>query len=463
MSTPREVADTLSGFVYRELAFDRTGRPVDPGQADAVRRLADRPEPVTDLVVLSHGWNNDEAEAADLYGRLAASLAAMQASDSWVTSPLAGRRLGLVGVFWPSKKFADEELIPGGAAGLGDDDEALRSRIDELRDAFDAPAAESLLAAGAALSTALDDEPARLAEFVALTRALVPAPAGGAGAADDADADDLFAGLDADAVAERLLDPAPDDLALWQLAVPADTGRAALATDGPAAVPDVGTAAFLGVPASPRAAARRWLNYTTYYQMKRRASLVAQSGLAPVLAEVVGPGQRLHLVGHSFGARLVTATAAAPSCPAVTSISLLQAAFSHYSFAKDWQPGSDGAFRAAIAPGRLLGPMIVTHTRNDHAVGTAYAVASRLARQTASGIGDADSPYGGLGSNGALRTPEAVAGALLPAGGTYDLRPGHVHNLLADEYVKDHGDVTGLQVANAVLSAVTAPSHAPAG
>ena len=457
MSTPREVADALSGYPYCELAFDRAGRPVDPAQPPAIRRLAEQPEPVTDLVVLAHGWNNDEAEAADLYRDLAASLASVQASDAWVASPFTGR-LGLIGVFWPSKKFADEDLIPGGAAGRGDGDDVLRARIDELRDAFDVPGAESLLTAAAALSTALDDAPARLAEFVALTRELVPAPAGGP-SAPDVDGDDLFAGLDAETAAERLLEPALDGPSSWQVAVPADTGRAALATDGPIGAPDVGAAAFLSLPQSPRNAARRWLNCTTYYQMKRRANLVAQTGLAPVLADVVRPGQRLHLIGHSFGARLVTAAAAAPICPAVTSISLLQGAFSHYSFAKEWQPGSDGAFRAAIAPGRLLGPMIVTHTRNDHAVGMAYAVASRLARQTASGIGDADSPYGGLGSNGALRTPEAIEGELLPAGGTYGLLPGHVHNLLADDYIKDHGDVTGPQVANAVLSAITASTR----
>jgi len=455
MSTSREVADTLSGYPYRELAFDRTGQPVDLAQPPVIRRLGDQPEPVTDLVVLAHGWNNDEAEAADLYRRLAASLAAVQASDAWDGSPLAWRRLGLIGVFWPSKKFADEDLIPGGAAGLGDDDEALRSRIDELRDAFDVPDAERLLTAAAALSTALDDDPRRLAEFVALTRRLLPASAAGASTRDH-DAGDLFAGLDAGTAAERLLDPELGDSTSWWGPVPGDAGGAALLTDGPSGTADVGAAAFLGAPLSPRRAARRWLNCTTYFQMKQRAGLVAQTGLAPVLADVIRPGQRLHLIGHSFGARLVTATAAVPICPAVTSISLLQGAFSHYSFAKDWQPGSDGDYRAAIAPGRLLGPMIVTHTRNDHAVGMAYAVASRLARQTASGIGDADSPYGGLGSNGALRTPETIEGELLAAGRAYGLLPGHVHNLLADDYIKDHSDVTGIEVANAVLSAITA-------
>ena len=99
MSTHREVADALSGYPYRELAFDRTGRPVDPGQAAAVHRLADLPEPITDLIVLAHGWNNDEAEAADLYRGLAASLAEVQGSDAWAAAAPSGLRLGLVGVF----------------------------------------------------------------------------------------------------------------------------------------------------------------------------------------------------------------------------------------------------------------------------------------------------------------------------------------------------------------------------
>jgi hypothetical protein len=54
--------------------------------------------------------------------------------------------------------------------------------------------------------------------------------------------------------------------------------------------------------------------------------------------------------------------------------------------------------------------MIITHTRRDTAVGMAYAIASSVAGQASSAIGDADSPYGGLGSNGAQHTPEAEDG-----------------------------------------------------
>ncbi|MEO6320155.1 MAG: hypothetical protein ABIR56_05800 [Polaromonas sp.] len=60
--------------------------------------------------------------------------------------------------------------------------------------------------------------------------------------------------------------------------------------------------------------ARNLLNYTTYYQMKERAGAIGQGGLNPQLAQLQNrfPALKIHLIGHSFGGRLVTATAAGP-------------------------------------------------------------------------------------------------------------------------------------------------------
>ena len=125
---------------------------------------------------------------------------------------------------------------------------------------------------------------------------------------------------------------------------------------------------------------------------------------------------------------------------------------------ENWEPGRDGAFRDVLSRDRLTGPMIITHTRNDRAVGIAYALASRLARQVAAAIGDAGSRYGGLGSNGAQRTPEADGQiCLMPPTATAS-PTGRVYNLLADHYISSHGDVTGQAVANAVLAAITSSS-----
>ncbi len=87
----------------------------------------------------------------------------------------------------------------------------------------------------------------------------------------------------------------------------------------------------------------------------------------------------------------------------------------------------------------------------DLAVGIAYAVASRLARQNASAIGDANDPYGGLGRNGAQHTPEAADGTLQAVGSPYSF--GRILNLNADAIIMSHGDITHPQVAYAMLSA----------
>jgi hypothetical protein len=458
VSGPPAIPSTLSGFDFRVLAFDRAGAPTDPTQIDAVRALGapGRTGPVSDLLIMSHGWNNDEGEALKLYTELAASMTAVLAANKAVASAMSGRRLGLVGVLWPSKRFADAEVIPGGAAGIGGRDEQLLTRIDELRGAFDAPDAAARLDAAAALVPELERSPAALKAFITEVRMLVPDSVFGAGT-EDYDAADQFRGLPAETIAERLADPSLGDPQLEDPllgGMPGQDGGVALATEGPREAQDPGSAAFLRPPPSPLDAARAWLTLTTYYQMKQRAGLVGERGLAPALNAVVASGQHLHLAGHSFGARLVTAAAARLQHPSA-SICLLQAAFSHYAFAMDWEPGRNGAFREVLSQDQLSGPMVVTHTRNDRAVGIAYALASRLARQDASAIGDADSRYGGLGSNGAQRTPEADQSDLLEATHCYSFAEGKVHNLLADAYIANHGDVTGQAVANAILAAIT--------
>jgi hypothetical protein len=143
----------------------------------------------------------------------------------------------------------------------------------------------------------------------------------------------------------------------------------------------------------------------------------------------------------------------------LSSLSLLQSAFSHWGFAKDYEPHKDGFFRAAVGVKRLKGPMMVTHTPNDKAVGLAYPIASRLRQQVASAIGDQNDPYGGIGRNGALKTPEVdvTHGVLLDINASYaGLVAGRICNLESSKFIKAHSDVHGPQVAHAILSAVEA-------
>jgi hypothetical protein len=437
------VNDPLDSDLYRQLEFDKSARPVRPEQVPEIGALAGR---VTDLLVLSHGWNNDVDSARNQFRAILTSLAEQR--DAGLENDLAGRTLGVLGVVWPSKRFGEEELIPGGAAGIDDPDPTLAADLVARADAFAAPIAHKKLAQAAALVPALDHSPAARKRYAELLRSLVD-PA----APDDEDAGSAFFELDGEELYRRADDPTLGDPELIEPVAPGDSGGA---LDIPAfGALDDPTGGATGLLSNLVSAGRNLLNLTTYYEMKDRGGKVGVA-LAPLLAEQAIGRTRVHLAGHSFGARLVSAAATALPRDSIASMSLLQAAFSHYGFAKDWEPGQDGAFRAVLADRKVSGPVVVTHTRNDRLVGIAYAIASRIAGQVGAAIGDADSRFGGLGGNGAQRTPEVEAARMLNIGLPYRLTGGRLYNLLADEFITGHSDVTDRPVAHAVLAAVAA-------
>jgi hypothetical protein len=208
--------------------------------------------------------------------------------------------------------------------------------------------------------------------------------------------------------------------------------------------------------AGPRAAVARLLNQFTYFEMKKRAGVVGVALARDLEADGLA-GVRLHLIGHSFGARLVTAAAASLTTIQPASLTLLQAAYSHNGLGVGRVPVPQGAFRAVMADRRVSGPIAITHTHNDAAVGIAYVIASRASGVMASTFGGPDDPFGGMGANGAqlVADGEAVA-ATLVAGAAPSLAPGLINNLLADAVIKDHNDVANPEVARLALAAVRA-------
>jgi hypothetical protein len=451
----------LSGFPAAELEFNRDAGLV--GTTDAVTALATDPA-TTDLLVLSHGWNNDMREARTLYAELAASLRAVVGSAA--LPGLGGRQFAIAGVLWPSKKFADSELIPGRAAAAGSpiDAAAILAQLSDLRAVFDDPAAQLILDAAAAVVPELPDRATARAAFADHLRSLIAPPPPGAGVAAGAEpgaepggedgSGDLFA-VSGATLMQRLAIPV-------SFAPPGGARAGGATALGPALDgnhrPDGSAAGLGGLIGGVWGAARNLGNFVTYYAMKNRAGAVGERALAPVLIgiQAARPDLRVHLAGHSFGGRVVAAAAkgvADRQGSQLASLSLLQAAFSHYGFAQNWDAGKDGYFRQVVSRQLVRGPTLITHTGNDMAVGIAYAVASRIAGQVAAAVGDAGDRFGGIGRNGAQKTPEAVAGTLLPVGGSYPWQPGKLHNLRADQFIANHMDVTGQQVAYAILSA----------
>ena len=410
----------------------------------------------SDFLVLAHGWNNDMADARGLYDAVIASLTSLPQPSSG-----AGSRIAVMRAFWPSKKFAEQELIPGGgvASATVEDEAALRAALeglkedpDRLGDAAVDPVRAASIDKAIALVDTLEDSDSARHEFVLRIRSVLNP--------DDAHDDDAsreFFELEPEELFERFSQEVPVELQV--------------AAGGAANV--VGGAAFLGdFLSGMRSGARRIANYATYYQMKTRAGTVGKSGVATTLARVrtARPTLPMHLVGHSFGARLVTAAAAtiAPDANAgPVTLTLLQAAFSHNGLAKgfDEKRTRNGAFRTILQDKRISGPIVITHTKNDVALGIAYPLASRIAKDQAAALGDKDDPYGGLGRNGAQHTPEVSADEfeLRDAGGPpYGFVPGHVYNLNADALISGHGDVRSVPVARVIADVLTAWQRHPA-
>lgn len=432
----------LSGFPFFEVHFDKRARQAEPAQATALLAHLERAG-VTDLLVLAHGWNNDMAEARALYARLCKRLRFVH--DFAPPQGVAGRSFAIAGVLWPSKRFAERDLIPGGAASAGGAgaDASLAMQIRALRGAFDAPGANETLKRAEEVAGRLETDRAAPDEFVRLMRGLIPSRPSAESAGE---------------IPREFFDTGGATL-LRRLSARAPRS----AGGGAARRPAGGAAGFGQALGGLRAGAQNLLNYVTYYQMKERAGLVGTRGLAPLLGQARARSEdlRIHLIGHSFGARLVAAAASAAPAAGVDSLTLLQAAFSHHAFTKFYEGEKHGAFCSVWEEGKVRGPVLITHTPNDIAVGLAYAIASRIMNQKAASVGDRDDPFGGIGRNGAVlpkgskkaKVP-AEPRKLLPVGGIYGFQGSKLYNLSADDFISDHSDVTDEEVAHAVLAAV---------
>ena len=203
----------------------------------------------------------------------------------------------------------------------------------------------------------------------------------------------------------------------------------------------------------------QFLNLTTWYIMKNRAGAIGAAGVVQAVRDLkkAAPGTKIQLVGHSLGGRLMAACAKslAESNDSVESLTLLEAAFSHYGFSPNNGKGQAGFFRPVIDRRVVTGPLISTFSAQDTVVGKVYAIASRLAGDSVQEIGDANDAYGGIGRNGAQKTAEALSGPLHAAGDAYQFQPSKIECLDGSGgLIRDHGDVTNSCVTYAFASVV---------
>jgi pimeloyl-ACP methyl ester carboxylesterase len=203
----------------------------------------------------------------------------------------------------------------------------------------------------------------------------------------------------------------------------------------------------------------------TYWQMKKRAGVVGQTGVRTVVAALQGrfPSARVHLIGHSFGCKVMLAAVAGPGTPPprpVETIVLLQGAVSSEAMAaKVTGTDSQGGYRAAVDPARASGPIVATYSRLDQACGRAYPVGSRLAGQVGEleGLFDRFRSLGAVGASGVGRGLEHRL-TMKDVGTAYGFGPHGVWSVDGGTppaaFITDHSAVRTPQVAWLIWSAM---------
>ncbi|MQS34479.1 serine-threonine protein kinase [Streptomyces katsurahamanus] len=376
----------MSVSPYQDIVFGEDGD-IDPAGRERLLRLLRLD--ITDLVIFAHGWNRSPWDARTPHS-------AFFAPFPGLLSPQA--RVGYAGLIWPSMRFGDEPMpgtgpAPDGPEPLTELDAATR---DSLNGLF--PGHRATVARLARLLELRPGSADAFAEFGRLARRLTRAPAGGLENCFTADLPQDEQGPPALLHEDALTFCRTLGLALERSEPTAPAGPA-------------GPTGPIGRRADPAdgSLSRSWkgakelLRQMTYYAMKRRAGAVGELGLGPLLGQLarVRPGTRIHLVGHSQSARLVSfALRGLPDgVHTVKSVTLLQGAFSHYAFAPSLPHAAQHAGALTAMEDRVDGPVVAGYSRHDTALGVLYPLASRLAGDDRS-PGRPDRRWRALGHDG---------------------------------------------------------------
>lgn len=404
---------------YYLVCFDKDGHELREADGTMlsdtiVAKLTNSADGITDVFVMSHGWKGDVPAAREQYDNWSAAMAACTDDRARVRAKWPNFKALNIGFHWPSQPWGDEKA--------GDGSFAAGAAIDE--DAFVADWSSRIAAtpaAQAALRT-LFREAQKDIEPDVLSSAAV----------DAYRTLDRESGAGATGVAG---DPGSDK-------EPFDPQRAYEAwsdLDGAVAF-DGGIMAGLLSP----------LRQVSFWTMKKRAQTVGEGAGSALLQRLSAAkdGVRIHLMGHSFGCIVMSSMlrGLATAGKSVSTVLLVQGAMSLWSYATSLpdKPTDVGYFRPVIDKASVTGPLVVTTSRFDRAVGWLYPKAAGLFRQVAydTAAPTANLPkYGAIGTFGIQGAGLAIEARNISTNiaDHYDFKPGHIYNVNADAVIKTGG------------------------
>jgi hypothetical protein len=427
---------------YYLLSFDALGNEcLEPDGTKMSQSLVQvlASEAITDVFIFSHGWLGDVPAAHKQYRLWIQAMAKNTADIQKFKQIRPGFKPLLIGLHWPSLPWGNEDLTHGATTEATEDDRILSQEdfveryTDRIADTPDARQALKTIFSEAKANDEPDElSPKAVEAYTVLNRESGLGSSGVAGSPDE--------------------DREPfDPKKIYQNSTKEGSSRSHFS---------------LSRILSP-------LRTLSYWRMKARARHIGETGgfqLLTQLQQATSADVRFHLVGHSFGCIVMSATVAGPKAQGqlvrpVNSLSLIQGALSLWSYCADIPvaPGRAGYFNSIIAERRVAGPIITTRSRHDTAVGRMYPLASGI-----SGDVDFDPTkkprYGAIGTYGIRGGGiEVEPLEMLPCDQSYGFEAGKIYNLESSVYIRKippdaglggaHNSIDEPEVAHAVWEA----------
>jgi len=377
--------------------FDKDGTCASPETQEALVAVLSGDSPPSHVIFMSHGWNSDFADAI---GQYRAFLNAFEKVES--ERPLGGGfRPLFVGVTWPSVWFPLDKG-PALAGVLGEKE--ARPKVLEAFDEKGGSRKDSDRFAELTAKDRLTGE--ELGEAADLLQPILSG-------ADDSD-------LKPDRSLDRELTIAAALRIQSLVDASEDTGRPGTFDPSRLDAPAVAGANWLDP--------RNLLRLFSLYEMKDRAGRIGSNGAAILLRRLLATGLPIHVVGHSFGSKVMLSAVCAPSAlpHPVASMLLLQPAISHLCFA-DVVPGREGhgGYRSALDASRVKGRIFSTYSRSDFPLHDVFHAALRrgadLGEARIAAAVPPPSVYAALGGYGPRGAQETLIDPIKKPGDLYAL------------------------------------------
>jgi hypothetical protein len=416
---------------YGLISFDKDGRERDAGPKPTTAQLIERAtnEGISDVFFFCHGWKGDVPAARDQYNRWMGALMSSPGLQR-ANTVFPGFKPLLIGLHWPSLPWGDEDV--GGSdgsfgAGSGvSGDKLLKSMLAALGDepAIRVPL-ETLIIEAKRNAAATRLPPAMTRAYMDLNKAL-GLESKGVEAPPDADRE----GFD------------PEEMV----------------AEGGDSFGDLNLGGVLGP-----------LRQLSYWTMKKRARSIGEGGMHSFLTNLqratAANGTRIHLMGHSFGTVVISSmlggpNASGPLVRPVDSVALVQGAVSLWCYASKIPYGKGGAgyFNRVLTDNKVKGPLSVTISKFDKAVGVLYPFASKINGSASFDMAVNKLPeYGAIGAFGIQGSGAGNELKMLPVGGDYGFAKQRIYNIESSQFICHgggaagaHSDIAGPEVAQMI-------------